>query len=108
VVPEQVIAGYEQIISQVHAHGLKVFLATILPYQGFRGWTKNGEATRQAVNEWIRKGNGYDGVIDFDRALRDPTDPARLAAEFDSGDHLHPGPAGHNAMASAIEIKLFH
>ena len=48
-----------------------------------------------------------DAVIDLDAALRDPADPARLAPAFDSGDHLHPGPAGYKRMGEAIPLQLF-
>lgn len=107
VTADDLIAGYKQIITRAHARGLKIFGATILPYQGFGGWTAQGETKRVAVNQWIRTAGAFDGVIDFDSALRDPASPARMAAQFDSGDHLHPGPAGHQAMANAVDIAFF-
>jgi lysophospholipase L1-like esterase len=107
VTADQIIAGYRQIIVRTHAQGLKVFGATILPYQGFIGWTSLGEAKRVAVNQWIRTAKAFDGVIDFDSALRDPAIPSRLAPLYDSGDHLHPGTAGHAAMANAVDLGLF-
>jgi len=103
---DDLIAGYKQVIARTHARGLKIFGATILPYQGFAGWTAQGEAKRVAVNQWIRTSGGFDGVIDFDAALRDPANPARMAARYDSGDHLHPGPAGHEAMGDAVDLAL--
>jgi lysophospholipase L1-like esterase len=30
-----------------------------------------------------------------------------MAPQYDSGDHLHPGPAGHEAMANAVDLALF-
>ena len=107
VTADDIIVGYKQIIARTHARGLKIFGATILPYQGFGGWTSGGEAKRVAVNQWIRTSGAFDGLIDFDRALRDPANPARMAAQYDSGDHLHPGPAGHEAMANAVDLALF-
>jgi lysophospholipase L1-like esterase len=104
---DELIAGYKQIIAQAHAHGLKIFGATILPYQGFVGWTPNGEAKRLAVNNWIKTSGSFDGVIDFASALTDPTNPARMNPNYDSGDHLHPGPAGHEAMGNAVDLALF-
>jgi len=103
---DEIIAGYKQIVARTHAVGLKILGATILPYQGFAGWTAVGEAKRAAVNQWIRNSSAFDGVIDFDSALRDPAAPARLAPQFDSGDHLHPGPAGHEAMGNAVRLML--
>ncbi len=106
VTADEIIAGYKQIIAQTHAVGLKIIGATILPYEGFVGWTATGEARRVAVNHWIRNSGAFDGVIDFDSALRDPANPVRLAPQFDSGDHLHPGPAGHEAMGNAVNLAL--
>jgi lysophospholipase L1-like esterase len=107
VTADEIIAGYKQIIARTHARGLKIFGATILPYQGFSGWTAVGEAKRVAVNHWIRTSGAFDGVIDFDAALRDPSNRARLAPRYDSGDHLHPGSAGHEAMGNAVNLALF-
>jgi lysophospholipase L1-like esterase len=104
---DEIIAGYKQIIARTHARGLKIFGATILPYQGFGAWTATGEAKRVAVNQWIRTSRVFDGVIDFDEALRDPATPTRMAPQYDSGDHLHPGPAGHEAMGNAVDLALF-
>ncbi len=103
----ELIAGYKQIIVQAHARHLKIFGATILPFKGFNGWTEQGEATRLAVNHWIKESRAFDGVIDSSAALTDPQDPARLVTRYDSGDHLHPNSAGHEAMARAIDLLLF-
>ena len=104
---DDLIAGYKQIIAQAHARHLKIFGATILPFKGFNGWTEQGEATRLAVNRWIKESRAFDGAIDFSAALTDPQDPARLVTRYDSGDHLHPNSAGHEAMARAINLSLF-
>jgi lysophospholipase L1-like esterase len=107
ITADDLIAGYKQIIAQVHARHFQIFGATILPFRGFNGWTEKGEATRVAANQWITNSHAFDGLIDFDAALADPRDPAKLAAQYDSGDHLHPGPIGHEAMARAIDLALF-
>jgi lysophospholipase L1-like esterase len=99
--------GYRQLIERAHAHGLKIYGATLTPFAGSNGWSAGDEEKRQAVNEWIRTTGMYDAVIDFDRAVRDPADPTKLRAEYDSGDHLHPSDAGYRAMADAIDLKLF-
>jgi lysophospholipase L1-like esterase len=107
ITADDLIAGYKQIIEQAHAAGLKIFGATILPYKGFGGWTEQGESKRQAANHWIKESGAFDGVIDFDAALRDPANLSALTPTYDSGDHLHPNPAGHEAMANAIDLALF-
>ncbi len=107
VTADEIITGYKQIIARTHARGLKILGATILPYQGIGAWTTTGEAKRVAVNQWIRTSRAFDGVIDFDAALRDPGNTSRMAPRYDSGDHLHPGPAGHEAMGNAVDMALF-
>jgi lysophospholipase L1-like esterase len=101
-------AAYDQIILRAHAHGIRVYGATLLPFEGSAAYyTQDGEADRQAVNAWIRNGGRFDGVIDFDAALRDPARPARLRPEADGGDHLHPGPGGYRMMGEAVDLRLF-
>ncbi len=104
---DEIIVGYKQIIARTHAAGLKIFGATILPYKGYPAFTAAGEAKREAVNKWIRTSGAFDGVIDFDAALRDPANPLRMLPQFDSGDHLHPSAAGHEAMGNAIDLTFF-
>ena len=103
---EQIIAGHKQIIMRAKTHGLTVLGATLTPFEGAGYYSQEGEAKRQAVNAWIRSSGAYDGVIDFDRALRDPSNPTQLNPRYDSGDHLHPNDAGFQAMANAVNLKL--
>jgi lysophospholipase L1-like esterase len=107
ITADELIAGYKQIIAQAHARGLKIFGATILPYQGFGGWTQQGEAKRIAANSWIKTAGNFDGIIDFAAAICDPANSQRMNPKYDSGDHLHPGPAGHEAMGNAVDLALF-
>ena len=103
----QIIAGYEKLIAAAHAASLKIFGATLTPFQGSGYYSAAGEAERETINHWIRTSGAFDGVIDFDRAIRDPADPRRLLPAYDSGDHLHPNDAGYQAMANAINLALF-
>jgi lysophospholipase L1-like esterase len=102
----QIVDGYEQIIAAAHAAGLRIFGATLTPFEGARYWTPAGEAKREAVNRWILTSGAFDGVIDFARAVADPADPERLDPADDSGDHLHPDAAGYQAMAGAIDLGM--
>ena len=104
---EDLIAAHKQLIERAHARGLKAIGATLTPFWGAAYYTESGEAKRQALNDWIRNGKGYDGVIDFDKATRDPADAKKLAAACDSCDHLHPSDAGYKAMGEAIDLALF-
>jgi len=105
----KVLAAYQQIMARAHAHGLKVYGATITPYVG-SGYYHPGplsEADRQVVNQWIRAAGHFDAVLDFDAVVRDPQHPDQLLPAYDCGDHLHPSPAGYKAMATAIPLSLF-
>ena len=70
-------------------------------------WNPRREAVRQAVNEWLRKAEGFDAIVDFDRALRDPGHPTQMLPIYDCGDHLHPSDLGYRAMGDAIDLSLF-
>jgi lysophospholipase L1-like esterase len=106
---EDLIVGLKQMIAKAHESGLKIFGATLAPFEGAANgyFTPEKEIKRKAINEWIRTGKAFDGVVDFDQALRDPTHPDRMMAAYDSGDHLHPNDAGYKAMADAIDLSLF-
>ncbi len=104
---EDIELGFSQLIARAHEHGIKVFGATVLPYQGAGYSTEKGEQIRQAVNTWILTSGVFDGVVDFDKATRDPAHPLAFAPQYDSGDHLHPKDAGYAAMADSIDLTLF-
>jgi lysophospholipase L1-like esterase len=101
--------AYAQIVERAHARGITVIGGTLLPFMGFDYYHPDAanEADRQAINAWIRTAGHFDGVVDFDAALRDPARPDRLAPAFDSGDHIHPGPAGYKAMGEAVSLDMF-
>jgi lysophospholipase L1-like esterase len=104
---EDIIAGYKQLIDEAHSKGVKIYGATMTPFYGAPYYTEVGEAKRQAANQWIRTSKAFDAVVDFDAATRDPNDPKKLLAAYDSCDHLHPNDAGYQSMAAAIELGLF-
>jgi lysophospholipase L1-like esterase len=107
VTPDELTFALSQLVERAHTHGIKVYLGTIMPDEGLGlYYTEAGETERQAVNRWIRANMLSDGVIDFDKAVRDPADPQRLLPAFDR-DHIHPNDAGHQAMADAIDLSLF-
>ena len=103
--PDDIVAGYQQILQRAHDQGLRVVVATITPFEGWSKWTPEREAVRVAVNEWIRTSGEADAVIDFDAVVRDPAHPTRLLPAYDSGDHLHPNDNGYAAMGSAVDLR---
>jgi lysophospholipase L1-like esterase len=102
-----IIGAYQNLIRQAHARGLKIYLGTLAPYEGATYSRPQGEKVREEVNEWIRKGHGFDGVVDFDAALRDPASPLHYLGADQCGDDLHPNDAGYAAMAEAAFQRLF-
>ncbi|MGW3510262.1 SGNH/GDSL hydrolase family protein [Streptomyces sp. NPDC000994] len=104
--PQQIVGGLRTLVTRAHARGLKVVGATLMPFEGHRGYTPARDAVRQQVNAEIRSGRVFDAVVDFDKALRDPYAPRRLRGEYDSGDHLHPSDLGYREMAEVFELRL--
>lgn len=107
---EDFIAAYTQMIDRAHAHGIRVFGATLTPDLGapFPGYaTEEKDVIRNEINEWIRNSGAFDAVIDFDKTVRDPAMPQYLAKQYDAGDMLHPSDTGYKAMADSIDLDLF-
>jgi len=106
----RIIGAYQQMIPRAHTHNIKVVGATIMPFVGSDYYHPGPatEADRQAINEWIRTPGHFDALIDFDQITRDPAHPERLLPDFDSGDHLHPSPAGYAAMAEGVRFCYLH
>jgi lysophospholipase L1-like esterase len=107
---QDITDAYRQLISRAHARGLKLVGATIMPCEGadIPGYYSQAkDATRQEVNKWIRTSGAFDGVIDFDAVVRDPSHPSQLLPKFASKDRLHPNDAGYKAMADSIDLNLF-
>ncbi|GGX08526.1 SGNH/GDSL hydrolase family protein [Streptomyces noursei] len=101
--PEQLIAGYRELIERAHAAGVRVVGATILPFKGSEYHTPAAEVKRRAVNEWIRTGGAFDAVVDLAAVMADPADPDALLPAYDCGDFKHPGDEGYRAMARALD-----
>jgi len=106
-------AGYRTLVEQAHRRGLRILGATLPPFAGALPGTPlddyyqpDKDALRQQLNRWLRTDSPFDAVIDLDAALRDPADPSRIAAAYDSGDHLHPGDAGNRAMAETVDLQV--
>lgn len=108
----QVTAGVSQLVQRVKAKGLRIFGATIIPRHNVpasgtnTGWNDAKSATRREINDWIRTRAGFDGVLDFDRVVRDPAHPDLIYAPFDC-DGIHPTPRGYYEMGTAIALDLF-
>lgn len=106
-VGNELIAAYRQFIRRGHSSGLYVYGGTLTPIGGSLYDSPEHEGVRQAVNDWIRHSGEFDAAIDFDAAVRNPAAPTQFLSRYDSGDHLHPNDAGYQAMANAIDLRLF-
>lgn len=106
VSPEEIISGYRQIITRAHARGIKIIGATLTPFEDAAYYSEDGEAKRLAVNAWIRGSGEFDGIIDFEIPVRDPSNTNHMIPSF-TADNLHPNDAGYKAMAEAIDLNLF-
>jgi lysophospholipase L1-like esterase len=115
IAPEDIIAGYRLLIARAHKRGIRVIGTTIPPFENAtftdppaHFYTPEKDAVRTKVNAWIlSQKREFDGVVDFDAVLRDPTHPSRLVPAYDAGDHLHMNDAGYVASANAIPLALF-
>jgi len=103
----QMIAGYKQLIARAHAKGIKVIGSPIGPYKGASYWTEEGEAARQAINDWIVNGGAFDAVVRLDTAFADPDDPQKMREGYHMGDYLHGSDAGLKAVGDSIDLGLF-
>lgn len=111
-VGDRLIAGYKQIVSRVHTHGIPISAATITPFmapnstiQPYSDPTR--EESRQRVNAWIRESRVFDAIVDFDKVVADPEEPSRLNPKYNTGDFLHINVDGFQAMADAFPRSLF-
>jgi lysophospholipase L1-like esterase len=104
---EEIIVGLKQFALRARARGIRIIAGTLTPYKGAAYFDTRGEEQRELVNAWIRTAKEFDGVIDFDAALRDPAALTQMKAAYDSGDHLHPNDEGYKAMAAAVDLVLF-
>ena len=114
VTAEDVVAGNRQLIARAHKKGIRVIMTTIPPFENalfthppISFSTPEKEDVRQRVNEWIRSSREFEGVADFDAAVRDPSHPTRLRPDYDADDHLHVNDAANVAQANTIPLEVF-
>lgn len=101
-----IIGAYTKIINDAHAINVKVYGATITPFKGHSYYSEANELVRNTVNEWIRTPGNFDAFVDFDKAIRDPNDHAKMLAKY-SNDWLHPSVAGYELLGKSVSLDLF-
>jgi lysophospholipase L1-like esterase len=113
---ESIVAAYQQLIARAHRRGIRIIGTTNPPFENsfldlgppspINFYTAEKESVRHRVNVWILSSGEFDGVVDLDTVLRDPSHPTQLLPSYDSGDHLHPNNAGCRAEGDAIYRAL--
>jgi lysophospholipase L1-like esterase len=109
----QVIAGMQDLITRVKAHGPKIVGVTIIPRhnrpaaEDNTGWNAEKTRRRNEVNRWIRTQASFDAIIDFDQVVRDPEHADLMFPPFNCGDGIHPSPRGYYEMGRSIPLDLF-
>jgi lysophospholipase L1-like esterase len=112
---QRVIAGYRQLIARAHKQRIRIIGTTIPPFEHAlfqepffdRLYSPEKEKIRQEINRWIQTSGEFDGLIDFDAAVRDPQHPTQILPAYDSGDHLHVNNEGNVAQGNVIDLGLF-
>lgn len=105
-VAKELTEAYTAMAEKAHKQGLKVYCATITPFKGHSYYTHFHEAARRTVNDWIRGSKCFDGIIDFDKLMGDPSDPAAIRKGCHE-DGLHPNAAGYKMMGEyAAKVLL--
>ncbi len=103
---DDLIAGHRQIVARARARGLKVYAATLTPFEGANAFTPEGDATRRGFNQWLRTSREYDGVFDFEAAVRDPAQPTKMLRKYAASDNLHPNDTGYEALANSLDLSV--
>lgn len=115
VTAEEMIAGYEQLISQAHERGIEVYLFTRTAWKGYTRnvlgsddvvWSQEIDQMRQDINAWIRSDtNPADGYIDLDFMCTDES-ATELKSEYTT-DGAHFTEQGQQTVVDAVPLEYF-
>jgi lysophospholipase L1-like esterase len=101
------VQGYRQLVARLHDHGIKFVAGTLTPFKGSERYDAPSSEARRTLNAFIRDEVAFDGVVDFDAAVRDQADPESFRAGTARPDMLHPNDEGYRLMAEAVDLSLF-
>lgn len=104
----QLRAGMEEIVKRVKARGMRIIGGTAIPRHNNVNipWDANKTKVRNELNEWIRTKAPFDGVIDFDKIVRDPSNPDLINPPMDC-DGIHPSVHGYYEIGRSLGLDLF-
>jgi len=74
------VQGYRQLVARLRDHGVKAVAGTLTPFKGSERYDAPSSEARRVFNAFIRDEGAFDGVVDFDAAVRDPADPESFRA----------------------------
>jgi lysophospholipase L1-like esterase len=114
---ETVLEGYTKGVALLRERipGVKIFAATLtsaLNSTIVSHGRQEVDVKRKMLNEFLRTGKIFDGVIDFDAVTLDertgeikpPMQPN--SSTGGPGDKLHPNRAGYAAMGNAVDLEM--
>jgi lysophospholipase L1-like esterase len=115
---EAVRDGLTEGVRRMRAHlpGVRVIGATLVSalnaVPSHHGFAEE-DAKRRALNDFIRRSDVFDAVVDFDAVVTDPVS-GEMRTEFvhnttvgGPGDKLHPNRLGYLAMGMAVDLGVF-
>lgn len=111
---DYLIERYEEMIKKCHDNGIKVYGGVLTPIKGSGYYSELHDKSRTKLNEFIKsKKSGFDGIIDFEAAVCDPDDHAKIADVYALGsergswsDYLHPNGDGYVKMGETAYEAL--
>ena len=109
VPPQRITDAYAEAARRLQLNGIEMIQATLTPrYDVALGWDPDVHGpNRHRVNNWIRANEAlFDGIVDFDAALRWNVDPDRMFPPYDSGDNSHPNMLGMQVLAETVDLRL--
>ena len=101
---QSLIAGFVKLLALCAEEDIKTVGCTITPFGGYLTYNETTARIRNEANDWILNGGAFNMTVDFASAVCDPQKPDFMLSTFDSGDHLHPSPAGGQKMAEAVDL----
>lgn len=106
----KIINAYQTLIRNMQMRGLKVMQGTLTPSGSAFNPFYSGPLARklrQDVNWWIRNKSPADTIVDFDAAVRSPSNPEVIDLRYDAGDGIHFNGAGYARLADAVDLNRF-
>ncbi|MHC5228662.1 SGNH/GDSL hydrolase family protein [Enterococcus sp. LJL99] len=103
---QEIKMGLKQYAQLAHQHNTKLIIGTLMPIGHSIFYSSSLEIERCELNDWIRNSDYFDGVIDFDKVVREKEKSNLLQCDYDCGDGLHVSDQGGKRMAEAVDLEF--